>query len=143
KLAPSNLPAANITVTDASGAALPFTLAADGTLSLLPALIPAALPLNAFLAYALIPGPDATLPATNGSTAHLPVTRISNDTLSINFTPARAGFTYEIQRSLDLQTWETLQTIPGGSSTPLTLVSPLPVSAAPKQFLRLKITPKN
>jgi hypothetical protein len=92
-----------------------------------------------FLAYAFIPGNAEVVPDTGGSTAHLPVTTISGGTLSITFTPARSELTYEVQRSTDLQTWETIETVPG-ISIPVTINSNLPLTNAPRQFLRVKVS---
>ncbi|MDR1789437.1 MAG: hypothetical protein LBR12_03690 [Opitutaceae bacterium] len=107
----------------------------------------AALTSDEFLAYALINGPINKIPATNGTLTHLPSTSLSNGSLSMTFTPARAGFTYEVQRSNDLQTWTTLQSLTGpalptnATAAPVTILSPTSVNETPRQFLRLKITP--
>jgi endonuclease/exonuclease/phosphatase family metal-dependent hydrolase len=82
-------------------------------------------------------GITATIP---GDLSHLPKVTLSGGALSLTFTPLRSQYRYEVQRSLDLRTWETLATVPA-SSSPVTLQSDLPVSTTPKQFLRLKITP--
>ncbi|MDR1788786.1 MAG: sialate O-acetylesterase [Opitutaceae bacterium] len=102
---------------------------------------PASLAQDDLLAYALIPGPDGVLPETGGDLSHLPQTALSDGTLSLTFTPARAGFTYELQRSTDLQNWTTLHTITTPAALPVTLPADLPVATTPRQFLRLKITP--
>ncbi|MDR1789407.1 MAG: hypothetical protein LBR12_03530, partial [Opitutaceae bacterium] len=108
--------------------------------SLVPLFNPSDLPTDALLAYALtdayVLGPD-NLPSTNGSVAHLPKTTLSGGDLSLAFTPLRPECRYEVQRSLDLQTWETVATVPP-SETEVSVSVP---AASPRLFLRLKITP--
>ncbi|MDR1789836.1 MAG: hypothetical protein LBR12_05790, partial [Opitutaceae bacterium] len=104
---------------------------------------PRALSADDFLAYALIPGPDAEVPQTGGGLSHLPAVRLAGGDLSMTFRPARAGFTYQPQKSTDLRTWENLfapvtPSVPG--APPVTIEAP---ADSPRQFLRLKITAPN
>jgi hypothetical protein len=105
---------------------------------------PALLSLDEFLAYAFIPGAPGEVPPTGGSTAHLPATAFDGTTLSIAFKPARANLLYEVQRSLDLFSWETIATAappedPDNVSV-ATFTSNLNAGEAPRQFLRVKVS---
>lgn len=79
-----------------------------------------------------------------GSTAHLPRLEIHDDgTGSFSFLPARDDLSYEVQKSTDLRTWTTVETIEGDSS----LDDPVSVRFTPgtdeetRLFMRLKILP--
>jgi hypothetical protein len=61
--------------------------------------------------------------------------------LRLTFLRARPELTYEVQSSSDLVAWQTLATNPGGVSLtePVTVADSVPVSTAPRRFLRLRV----
>lgn len=102
------------------------------------------------LVYALSDDYELTengTPTMRGSLSYLPVSLVKDGDLALGLNPRRLGeYNYAVEHSFDLRTWEKIGEVLPGDVDPETqsaiIFSPYPVGEHARQFLRLKISPK-